>query len=221
MGYRNSQLLLSLHEMLMLEIFHNIRLKMDSYLPPPCIFSQYLLLYLRVSLLLKENHIPDLSILFILRSVKKGSAHLESSFQKNERMKVKDGNHFPGGSAVKNLRVNARDMGVPSLGLEDPLEEEMATHSSVLAWENPMDRGAWWATVHGVRKNQTQLSDLTWITFRICTSLTDTVTNLSLFPLPLIFPLSLFLSFPSSIVCDLFILCHYPFVSNRVFASRK
>ena len=194
MGYRNSQLLLSLHEMLMLEIFHNIRLKMDSYLPPPCIFSQYLLLYLRVSLLLKENHIPDLSILFILRSVKIGSAHLESSFQKNERMKVKDGNHFPGGSAVKNLLVNARDMGVPSLGLEDPLEEEMATHSSVLAWENPMDRGAWWATVHGVRKNQTQLRDLTWITFRICTSLTDTVTNLSLPPpshLPSL-PLSLF-----------------------------
>ena len=161
MGYRNSQLLLSLHEMLMLEIFHNITLKMDSYLPPPCIFSQYLLLYLRVSLLLKENHIPDLSILFILRSVKKGSAHLESSFQKNERMKVKDGNHFPDASAVKNLLVNARDMGVPCLGREDPLEDEMATHSSVLAWEDPMDRGAWWATVHGVTKNQTQLSDQT------------------------------------------------------------
>ena len=39
---------------------------------------------------------------------------------------------------------------VRSLGREDPLEKEMATHSSVLAWENPTDRGAWWATVHGV-----------------------------------------------------------------------
>ena len=29
------------------------------------------------------------------------------------------------------------------LGQEDPLEKEMATHSSILAWENPMDRGAW------------------------------------------------------------------------------
>ena len=28
----------------------------------------------------------------------------------------------------------------------------MATHSSILAWENPMDRGAWWATVHGGHK---------------------------------------------------------------------
>ena len=34
----------------------------------------------------------------------------------------------------------------------------MATHSSILAWIIPMDRGAWWATVHGVTKSQTQLS---------------------------------------------------------------
>ena len=36
---------------------------------------------------------------------------------------------------------------IQSLGLEDPLEEGKATHSSVLALENPMDRGAWQATV--------------------------------------------------------------------------
>ena len=35
------------------------------------------------------------------------------------------------------------------------LEKEMATHSSILAWRIPMDRGAWWATVHGVAKSQT------------------------------------------------------------------
>ena len=34
-------------------------------------------------------------------------------------------------------------MQVLSLGQEDPLEKEMATHSSILAWKNPMDRGAW------------------------------------------------------------------------------
>ena len=34
---------------------------------------------------------------------------------------------------------------VPSLGREDPLEEGMATHFSILAWTIPMDRGAWWA----------------------------------------------------------------------------
>ena len=41
---------------------------------------------------------------------------------------------------------------VRSLGWEDSLKEGMATHSSILAWENPMDRGAWQATVHGVEK---------------------------------------------------------------------
>ena len=47
-------------------------------------------------------------------------------------------------------------MRVQSLGGKDPLEEGMATHSSILGLENPLDRGAWWATVHGVPKTQTQ-----------------------------------------------------------------
>jgi len=41
------------------------------------------------------------------------------------------------------------------MGWEDPLEKDMTTHSSVLAWEISMDRGAWWATVHGFAKRQT------------------------------------------------------------------
>ena len=48
---------------------------------------------------------------------------------------------------------------VRSLGWEDPLEEGMATHSSILAWRILMDRGVWWTAVHGVAKSQTQLSD--------------------------------------------------------------
>ena len=48
---------------------------------------------------------------------------------------------------------------VRSLGWEDPLEEGMATHSSILAWRISMDRGAWWTTVHGVAKSRTRLSD--------------------------------------------------------------
>ena len=44
---------------------------------------------------------------------------------------------------------------VRSLGWEDPLEEGMATHSSILAWGIPMDRGAWWATAHVVVKSWT------------------------------------------------------------------
>ena len=58
---------------------------------------------------------------------------------------------------VKNLPV-VQDTWVQSLSGEDPLEEGMATHSSILAWRIPMERGAWWATVHGVTKNWIQLS---------------------------------------------------------------
>ena len=46
---------------------------------------------------------------------------------------------------------------IRSLGWEDPLEEDMTTHSSVLAWRIPMDRGAWQATVHGVANSWAQL----------------------------------------------------------------
>ena len=46
---------------------------------------------------------------------------------------------------------------VQSLGWEDPLEEDTATHSAVLAWRILMDRGTWWAAVHGVTKSQTRL----------------------------------------------------------------
>ena len=49
-------------------------------------------------------------------------------------------------------------MQVQSLGWEDPLEKGMATLSSMLAW-SPMDRRAWWDTVHGVTKSQTWLND--------------------------------------------------------------
>ena len=44
---------------------------------------------------------------------------------------------------------------VQSLGWEDPLEEGMATHSSILAWKIPMDKGAWRATVHSVTRSRT------------------------------------------------------------------
>ena len=41
---------------------------------------------------------------------------------------------------------------VQSLGWEDPMQEGLATQSSILAWRVPMDRGAWQATVHGVER---------------------------------------------------------------------
>ena len=59
---------------------------------------------------------------------------------------------------VKNPPV-MQETWVRFLGWEDPLEEGMATHSSILAWRIPMDQGAWWATVHRVPKSQTRLRD--------------------------------------------------------------
>jgi len=45
-----------------------------------------------------------------------------------------------------------QEIWVPSLGWDDPLQQNMATHFSILGLGNPMDRGAWQATVHGVAK---------------------------------------------------------------------
>ena len=61
---------------------------------------------------------------------------------------------------VKNPLASAGDeeMWVQSVGGENPLEEGKATHSNILAWRIPMDRGDW-ATVHGVTKSWTRLSD--------------------------------------------------------------
>ena len=56
-------------------------------------------------------------------------------------------NAFPGGSAVKNLLAmqKSQERQTQSLGLEDALQQSMATHSSIRAWRISMDRGAWWA----------------------------------------------------------------------------
>ena len=71
---------------------------------------------------------------------------------------------FPGGASGRSPPAVAGDeeMQVFSLGQEDPLEEGMAAHSSILAWRIPMDSPlglgrAWRATVHKIAKSQTRL----------------------------------------------------------------
>ena len=63
---------------------------------------------------------------------------------------------------VKNLLAmqETHEIFVQLLGWEDPLEKEMASHSSIPAWRIPTDRGAWWTTVHGIAKSWTELSGL-------------------------------------------------------------
>ena len=68
---------------------------------------------------------------------------------------------FPGGSVVKNLPANAGDAGylgsIPGLGRSPKKDVAHPLQDSCLA--NSMDRGTWWATVSGVAKSQTLLSD--------------------------------------------------------------
>ena len=63
-----------------------------------------------------------------------------------------------GAQSVKNLPA-VQETWVQSLHWEDPLEKEMANHSSFLAMKNLMGRGAWWAAVHGVAKSRARLSN--------------------------------------------------------------
>ena len=61
---------------------------------------------------------------------------------------------FPGGSVVENLPAK-QEMWVQSLGWEDPLEKEMASHSSILAWENPWSEEPGGLQSMGSQKSQT------------------------------------------------------------------
>ena len=65
---------------------------------------------------------------------------------------------FPLAQRIKNPPANAGKAGDLDF-ISGSLEEEMATHSSILAWRIHKERGTWGTALHGVAKNQTQLSD--------------------------------------------------------------
>ena len=69
--------------------------------------------------------------------------------------------YFPNGSVVKNPPANAGDMDSVS-GWEDSPGEGNGNPVQYFCLGDPMDRGAWWVTVHGVTKSQTRLSDFTF-----------------------------------------------------------
>ena len=75
-------------------------------------------------------------------------------------------------------------MRVQSLGWEDPLEEGMATHCSILAWRIPMDRGAWRATVYKLTKSWTRLKRLSTALYIIQHSLTKSKIFMCSFYIP-------------------------------------
>ena len=122
---------------------------------------------------------------------------------------------------VKN-RPAKQKMWIWSLGQEDPLEEETATHFSILAWKNPTDKGAWWAAAQRVTE-----SDITacarackhthtqYFTFnKTALNLTKLHNFLVIFHL---FYVSLFYSHPN---CKARVLCPYA-IASKFYNSRK
>ena len=122
-----------------------------------------------------------------------GSAGKESTWNAGESCLIPDSGRSPGeeigyplqyswaslvAQTVKNQPA-MQEIWVQSLGWEDPLEESIATHSSILAWRIPMDRGAWRATVHRVTKSCIQLSDFDFHPFFLV--FIEFVTTLFLF----------------------------------------
>ena len=69
------------------------------------------------------------------------------SYSGMEPMSLMSPTSSPGDSDSKESTCNVRDGGLIP-GLEDDLKEDMATHSSILVWRIPMDKGTWWAAVH-------------------------------------------------------------------------
>ena len=84
---------------------------------------------------------PTLWVLFLFVETE-----LKFKFKRVDRQAFLMAQRAKGPPAV----LETKETRVQSLDLEDPLEEDMATHSSILAWKIPVDRGAWRAAVHGV-----------------------------------------------------------------------
>ena len=103
---------------------------------------------------IRNPHLPLPALVNFL-----GKCIVNLVLNKGNKKKVLGLKGFPGGTGGKEPAYQYRRckvMQVQSLGGKDPLEEGMVTHSSIPGLENPLDRGAWWATVHGVPKTQTQ-----------------------------------------------------------------
>ena len=87
------------------------------------------------------------------------------------------GQGFWCGSVIKNLPAMQKMQETPqvrSLSQEDPLEEGLATHSSILALENPIERGAWHTPVHRVAQGQTRLK---WLSVYPCHTWTGLISS--------------------------------------------
>ena len=106
--------------------------------------------------------------------IKRNKVHVHTETDKNVRRIFLHNNNklmTHGGSEVKASACSAGDLGsIPGLGRSPGEGNGNPLQYSCL--ENPMDGGAWWATVHGVAKNRTRLRDFTFTSL----SMTHTMT---------------------------------------------
>ena len=146
---------------------------------PLCAFWSFVYLLLRnICSILLPIFLIDLclwvkSSVWILGDFPGSLAGEESACNARDPSSIPESGRYPGegigyslqyswASLVAQLVKNPPAMWetwVQSLGWEDPLEEGVATHSSIFGWRSPMDRGAWQAPVHGIAKSRTRLSD--------------------------------------------------------------
>ena len=121
--------------------------------------------------------------------------------------------NFPGGSDGKASTLKAGDLGsIPGSGRSPGEGNDTPLQYSCL--ENPMDGGAWWTTVHGVAKNRTRLTSLTYIVY-ICQFQSPKSCQHPLFPfVPPWYPhvcslcLCLYFCFAKNIICTNFFKFH-------------
>ena len=76
-----------------------------------------------------------------------------------KQLSAESGLHFFFEASIERASLVVQKVKESVCNVGDPLEKKMATHSNILAWEKSVDRRAWLATVHGVTKSQTQLSN--------------------------------------------------------------
>ena len=101
--------------------------------------------------------IPDQSVPGEFTRWERGCGHL-SGYRNTTNYFQPRNESFLVAQLVKNPPAT-QETQVWSPGREDPPEEDMATHSSILAWRIPWTEGGWWATAQGVAKSQTWLRD--------------------------------------------------------------
>ena len=163
-SWTNSVLCIYTHSFLRILFHYGLSQDMEysslCYTVGPCCLSILYFKSLHLLTLISHSILPPTPFLLAITSLFSMSVILFLFHRQVHLCHILDYKGFPGGSEVKVSACNAGDLGsipesgrCPGEGNGNPLQYSCL--------ENPMDGGAWWATVHGVAKSRTQLGDFT------------------------------------------------------------